>query len=280
MLGHKLVQTLRAPIEAVCTVRRLDGLQRFGFYCPDAVVPGVDAFDLPSVERAVERVKPQAVVNCIGIVKQHALAEAPIASLTVNALFPHRLNEVCARHGARLVHVSTDCVFDGARGTYKESDVTDASDLYGRTKALGELTDGAVTLRTSIIGRELSTKTGLVEWFLSKRGGRVGGFTNARFSGLTTTELSRVVARVLLEHEGLTGLWHVASEPISKHDLLRKLNDGFGTRTEIAADGSVRIDRTLDGSAFQRKTGYVAPGWDAMVAEMAADPTPYDTWSN
>ncbi len=282
MLGHKLVQCLPAPIEAYATVRtNPERLQKFGFYCPDHVVPRVDANDFSSIERAFNLVEPDAVVNCIGIVKQHALAKDPIATLTVNALLPHRLNGLCRDNNARLVHVSTDCVFDGTKGDYTEDDSTTAEDLYGRTKALGEVTDGpGLTLRTSIIGRELVCGTGLVEWFLSQKGGSVRGFRQARFSGLTTQELANVVAKVLLEHRELTGLWQVAGEPIDKNSLLNLLNESFKSRTEIVADNSVRVDRALDGAAFRSATGYAAPCWKTMVARLAADPTPYDSWRN
>ena len=280
MLGHKLCQRLPEPIEAYVTVRSEPaGLQRFGFYCPDRTVLGVDARDLATVERAIELVRPQAVVNCIGIVKQHASAQDPVAAIEVNSLFPHRLNALCGKHGARLIHVSTDCVFSGLRGGYREGDPADARDLYGRSKALGEVCDGtAVTLRTSIIGRELTGTQGLVEWFLSNRHGRVKGYSRARFSGVTTDELSNVVANVILEHEGLRGLWQVASQPIDKSALLGLLNLSFRAEAEIVMDETVAVDRTLDGTAFAEETGYVSPGWPQMVAAMASDPTPYDKW--
>jgi dTDP-4-dehydrorhamnose reductase len=282
MLGHKLVQCLPSPIEAFATVRtNPDRVAKYGFFCPDRVVPRVDANDFTSIERAFHAVKPAAVVNCIGIVKQHALAKDPIASLTINALLPHRLNALCGENGARLVHVSTDCVFDGMRGGYTEDDATTAEDLYGKTKALGEVVDGpGLTLRTSIIGRELVSGTGLVEWFLSQKGATVKGFTQARFSGLTTQELANVIAKVLIEHREMTGLWQVASEPIDKCALLALLNDSFKTGTEIVADNSVHVDRALCGAAFRSATGYAAPAWSTMVATMASDPTPYEAWRN
>lgn len=282
MLGHKLVQCLPAPIETYSTVRtNSERLKKFGFYSLEKVVPRVDANDFASIVRAFNSVKPHAVVNCIGIVKQNALAKDPIASLTVNALLPHRLSELCRDNRARLIHVSTDCVFDGTKGDYTEQDATTAEDLYGRTKALGEVTDGpALTLRTSIIGRELVCGSGLVEWFLSQKGSRVRGYSQARFSGLTTCELSRVIARVLVDHPDMTGLWHVAGEPINKYSLLRMLNTTFDTQTQIDADSSIRVDRALVGRAFDSATGYTAPKWTAMIAEMKADRTPYESWRN
>ena len=277
MLGHKLAQNLPAPIEVFTTARAHSGPTAG----PGRTVFGVDAADYSSVKSAVQEVQPKAVVNCIGIVKQDARAKDPVATLTINALFPHKLNEICQSVGARLVHISTDCVFDGSRGGYVESDLPTAVDLYGRTKALGEVTEGgALTLRTSIIGRELRGRAGLVEWFLANKGKAVKGYTQAKFSGLTTIELSKVIATVLLQHPELRGLWHVASEPIDKHTLLNLLDRAYKTGARIEPDTAVAIDRTLNETAFRTATGYVAPCWDRMVAEMASDDTPYERWSN
>jgi dTDP-4-dehydrorhamnose reductase len=241
----------------------------------------VDALDFQTVEEAFDKAKPSVAVNCVGIVKQHTLAKDPVACLTVNALFPHRLAELCGRFGARLIHISTDCVFDGKRGGYSESDPSNAEDLYGKTKALGEVqSDGALTLRTSIIGRELESASGLVEWFLSHNGGAVKGYTRARFSGLTTLALSQVIKTVILERPSLSGLYQVAADAIDKCTLLRMVRDAFGAQIEIRPDDSVAIDRTLDGRRFLHDSGIAPPHWPAMAAALAADPTPYTNWRN
>jgi dTDP-4-dehydrorhamnose reductase len=263
MLGHKLVEVASRSVETFVTVREGSG---------DRVVSGVDATDFDTVAAAIESVQPHAVVNCIGIVKQSPAAKDAAACLTINALFPHKLYRLCDKKGIRLVHVSTDCVFDGRRGGYREFDLTNATDLYGRTKALGELED-ALTIRTSIIGRELATKNGLVEWFLSRAGGTVQGYTHAKFNGLTTAELSRVILSVLNDYPDLRGIIHVTSESIDKFSLLHLLNDSFGTSTKIVPDDRVWVDRTLDGELFRSQTGYTAPTWQEMIEELAADTT-------
>ncbi len=280
MLGHQLYRTASQTMDAFVTVRTSsEVLSRYGIFHSSHIVEGVDAFDFASVERAVVSIKPDAVVNCIGIVKQHSLAKDPTACVTINALLPHRLNDLCRSLGSRLVHVSTDCVFDGRRGRYRETDSPNATDLYGLSKALGEPSAApALTLRTSIIGRELNTSSGLVEWFLSNRNAQVKGYTQARFSGLTTLELSRVIVDVLENHPTLNGLFHVASEPIDKHALLRELNASFNAGARIEPDYTFSIDRTLDASQFAASTGYSSPSWKAMIAEMASLDTPYDNW--
>jgi dTDP-4-dehydrorhamnose reductase len=278
MLGHKLWQTASTRTEAWATVRDVRTSRIGEPFDTSRLISGVQAEQFDTVVRALASVRPDVVVSCVGVVKQRDEAKDPIVSLTVNSLFPHRLAALCAAAGARLIHISTDCVFAGRKGGYRESDEPDAADLYGRSKQLGEVAGpGALTLRTSIVGRELATSQGLVEWFLAQHG-RAPGFTKAVFSGLTTIELSRVILEVIESYPGLEGLYHVASTPITKYDLLMLLNREFGRGLTIEPDESVRIDRSLDGGRFREATGYTAPGWPAMVAEMAADETPYGKW--
>jgi dTDP-4-dehydrorhamnose reductase len=184
---------------------------------------------------------------------------------------PHRLAVLARVAGARLIHLSTDCVFSGRRGNYREDDPADAEDLYGRTKLLGEVSEEpCLTLRTSIIGPELSRKSGLLEWFMAQRGGTVRGFTRAIFSGFTTAELSRVIER-LLEEPHASGLYHVSSAPISKYDLLVRINAALGIGVAIGADDSFACDRSLDSERFRSTFGYTPPAWDEMVTELAQE---------
>ena len=190
----------------------------------------------------------------------------------MNALFPHRLSQVCAAAGARLVHLGTDCVFSGRKGGYIEQDEADPVDLYGRTKLLGELHDAhCLTLRTSIIGLELGRKGSLVEWFLAQTG-RVKGFRRAIYSGLTTREMARAISHFLTKDGSLSGLWHLSSTPISKYDLLAGLSRRLArTGVEIVPDDAFTCDRSLDGSALRGRTTYRMPSWDAMLDELADD---------
>jgi dTDP-4-dehydrorhamnose reductase len=280
MLGHKLVQRFAPRFETWATLRGAAGsMSRYGIFDPAKVVPGVDAQNFDTVVDAVTRVRPQAIINCVGIIKQLAAAKDPVTSLTINALLPHRLQRLAVTAGARLIHISTDCVFSGRKGMYTEDDASDADDLYGRTKFLGETAgEGALTLRTSIIGRQLSATSGLIEWFLAQRGGRVEGYTRAIYTGLTTDVLARVIAAVLVDHPALSGTLQISSEPINKYDLLRLIDDAYGTATEIVPSDHVKIDRSLDSSRFRALTGFTPPPWREMIADMAADPTPYDEW--
>lgn len=273
MLGHKLTQVLSETDEAWTSVRcDAADLERFGFYDLGRVIGRVDAFDFATVENAIDLVQPDAVVNCIGMVKQQAQGQDPIACITLNALLPHQIAGACRARGARLIHISTDCVFSGRRGGYSESDLGDAEDVYGQTKQLGEVaTPGSLTLRTSIIGRELESRQGLVEWFLSNAGGRVKGFRRAIFSGFTTEELSRIIHQVLHRHADLEGLYQVSSDPIDKFSLLCLVRDAFGVEVEIVPDEGLVIDRSLDSTRFRQATGYVPPSWEDMIRKLASE---------
>jgi dTDP-4-dehydrorhamnose reductase len=221
-----------------------------------------------SLLQLFDRVRPEVVVNCIGVVKQVPEADDPLAVIPVNSLLPHRLLGVCKLTGARLIHFSTDCVFSGAKGMYRENDGADATDLYGRSKLLGELNDPqAVTLRVSIIGPELDGAQGLLGWFLAQRG-RAKGFTRAVFSGLTTVELARVLQDFVLPRPELHGVMHVAAEPITKYELLRLIAGVYGLAIEIEPDDKLAVDRSLDPGLFRRLTGYIAPSWPELIRVM------------
>jgi dTDP-4-dehydrorhamnose reductase len=278
MLGHKVWQLARSGFRTRATVRSAGPARRLGFP-PEEILGGVDAADFDSVIRAVGLARPDVVVNCIGIIKQLPTAKDPVVSIGINSLFPHRLHALCRAAGARLIHVSTDCVFSGRKGRYVETDPPDADDLYGRSKLLGEVDgEGAVTLRTSIIGRELSGSSGLVEWFLANRGKKVDGYSRAIFSGLTSAELARTILSVAVSHAGLEGLYHVSVDPISKYDLLHLLNAEYDAGVTIVENDRVLIDRSLDSTRFREATGFRSRPWPELIREMAADSTPYDQW--
>jgi len=277
MLGHKLWQVSANQFDTYVTLRLGFGsYAQYKLFDRARTVDYVSVQDFDSVIRAIATVGPKVVVNCIGIVKQAAVAKDPLVSILVNALFPHRLAQVCQTAGSRLIHISTDCVFSGRKGNYVESDVADAEDLYGRTKFLGEVSyDGCLTLRTSMIGRELESSHGLIEWFLSQEGKTVCGYKRAIFSGFTTNALAEIIAQIITEHPNMQGVWHVASEPISKFDLLILVKQVYGLDIQIEPDEAVVIDRSLNAERFRRATGFVPPPWSAMIEQMYQDSTPY-----
>jgi dTDP-4-dehydrorhamnose reductase len=281
MLGHKVFQVLSHQLETYVSFRQTDNSwKRFPIFGDlSYTLGGVDARQFDTVIAAVAEVQPDVVINCIGIIKQLEAAKDPIISLEVNALFPHRLAQLCRAAQVRLIHVSTDCVFSGQKGNYTEDDIPDPVDLYGRTKLLGELNqDGCLTLRTSIIGRSLTQTVGLLDWFLGNRNGQVQGFTRAIYSGLTTQALANILYQIIIDLPQLSGLYHVASQPITKYELLQKINKLMDLNIEITSHDDFLCDRSLQAARFEEVSGIVIPTWGTMLAELAADPTPYDDW--
>jgi dTDP-4-dehydrorhamnose reductase len=282
MLGHKLGQTLAGRFETYLTFRGSpSSSQRFVVGDSARAIGQVSVDEFESVQRCVSAVRPDVVVNCIGIVKQDAAATDSVQSISVNALFPHRLAQLCRVGGARLVHISTDCVFSGSKGSYDEEDEPDARDLYGRTKLLGEVSGpGCLTIRTSMIGRELQGAHGLVEWFLSQSDRKVRGFQRAVFSGFTTRALSEIIVDVLENWPELDGIYNVAAKPITKFDLLTLIKEGYGLNVEIEPDETFVCDRSLNGERFHAATGLVPPSWPDMIEGMRSDATPYEEIRN
>ena len=274
MLGHKLLQGLSPGHEVWGTVRcRPAQAPEIPGFDKANLIGEVSAGDLGSIRQALEAVAPDVVLNCIGIVKQIDAAKDAITSIAINALLPHQLAELCAHSGARLIHFSTDCVFSGRSGPYRESDQPDATDLYGRSKLLGEVDrTGCLTIRTSIIGRELRRGTGLIDWFVSQRGRQVRGYRQALYTGLTTQAMADVVRMILAFHPGLSGVWQVSADPIDKCSLLELVNQVYGLGVRIEPDETFHCDRRLDSSRFRTITGWSPPSWQAMVEAMHADP--------
>ena len=240
---------------------------------PERLLGGLDATDPDSAHELIDNVRPDFVINAVGIVKQRADARAAVPSIAVNSLWPHILADACGRGEARMVHVSTDCVFSGARGGYVETDVPDAFDLYGRSKLLGEVTDrdNVITLRTSIIGWQIGEPTGLVAWFAAHRDEALKGFTRAVFSGLTTQALTEAIRDAVLPDTGLSGLWHISVDPIDKYTLLTKLAEKLGWDVDITPSEEVVINRSLDSTRFRERTGWKPQSWDRMLDQLARE---------
>ncbi len=270
MLGNAMFRVLseNAEIEVFGTARSSSAQRYFAPEMSKKIIAGVDVENQDALTHVFAKVKPQVVINCIGLIKQLAVADDPLQALPINAMLPHRLARLCELGSARLIHISTDCVFAGTNGNYRESDPADATDLYGKSKHLGEVTyPHTITLRTSIIGHELSSSYALLGWFLAQEG-QVKGYTKAIFSGLPTVELARVVRDVVLPRSELSGLYHVASAPIAKYDLLKLIADVYGKKIEIIPDDALVIDRSLNAERFKNATGYVAPPWPDLVKRM------------
>jgi len=284
MLGHKVFQRLQKRFDVYVTFHDHDSQSRkhpiYHEFDTSRIIDSLDALDIDSLEKTIEQIKPAAVVNCIGIVKQRDDAKAAIPSIKVNALFPHILSDICKKYGARLVQLSTDCIFSGLRGNYTESDLPDPVDLYGRTKLLGEINrHGCLTLRTSIIGWELKRHASLLEWFAAQRGRTIKGYRKAIYTGLSTSILAELIGDLLETRPDLFGIYQVVSSPITKYDLLMRLRNALGwTDITIEPDDVFHCDRSLDGSRFTGATGWHAPEWETMIKGLADEWPVYEQW--
>lgn len=279
--GHKLWQGLCARLPAVfVSIRKpREYYAKCGLFAGTNVVDNLDLRDFTRLNAVLDELKPTVIANCAGITPRREEAQNSVNVININSLLPHRLAQWCAGNNARLIHFSTDCVFNGNQGNYDELSPSDSRDLYGRAKALGEVNSpSALVVRTSMIGREIYGGTELLEWFLAQKGRKIKGYSKAIFSGLTTNRLAMVAGDIIEKYPDLNGLYNVASQAISKYDLLLLLRDVYGLQVEIQPDDSVDCRRNLNGAKFAQATGFTCPAWPELLREMAADTTPYAKW--
>jgi len=271
MLGHTLLSRLSedSDLDVYGTARSSSQLDE---WFPSKVInkirTNVDVDNFETVTEAFASIQPDVVINCIGLIKQLPTAKEPLLAISLNSLLPHRIASMCKTTGARMIHISTDCVFNGKKGNYMESDPSDATELYGRSKFLGEVEyPHCVTLRTSIIGHELKGKFGLVEWFLDQKN-RVNGYANAIYTGFTTDELTKIIRDYVLPNKELFGVYHVSSDPVSKYDLLKLVAERYGMKIEINRDEEFSLNRSLDSTRFKSITAYRSPSWPELIDGM------------
>jgi len=277
-LGHMLVRILKKDFEVFGTTRCPQSADQplAKFIDEKMWIPDLDVTNLTELQEVIAELRPEVVINCVGIVKQRHEMSVDPTSYWVNSVFPHEVNRFVVESGGRFIHFSTDCVFSGRDGNYSESDTPDPIDDYGLSKLQGEVTDSnALTIRTSHIGSELVTHQGLYDWVIRSRSKSINGFTNAVFSGFTTLALSNIVNQVITSHQSLRGLFNVASEPISKYELICQLNVALNLGIDVIPDGSFHCDRSLDGSCFKDKTGIRIPSWPEMIEAFVQDQSAY-----
>ncbi len=278
MLGHKLVQILSGKFDVWTTLHsNLDKYEKFSIFNPEKTYENIDAENVADYSGIVGELKPDVIINAVGVIKQLPASKNIVKTLTINSIFPHKLAEIAKHNNSRLITFSTDCVFDGKKGNYKETDLSNATDVYGKSKNLGEVADeNSLSVRMSIIGRELLSKKSLIEWFLNNRGGKVKGYKNAVYSGFPTIVLARIIEDIILNHKSLSGLYHISSEPINKFDLLELVREKYNIDVEIEPFEDFSINRSLNSDKFRQETGFVPMSWEKMIEVMADDPTEYE----
>ena len=269
MLGHQLLNSFKEKFDVKVTLRKkINEYTHYEIFTRDNSFDDVDVRDFEKLANVIGYFKPNVLINAVGIVKQRKDSKEIIPSLEINALLPHKLSIECAKYNTRVVHISTDCVFSGKTGMYEDHSFADADDIYGRTKYLGELSlDNCLTLRTSIIGRELSRHTSLLDWFLTQNG-PIKGFENAIFSGFTTIELARIIEMMIVKYPEASGTYNVSSEPINKYDLLKLISEVLNHNIEIIADKEFFCNRSLSSELFRKSFNYAPPSWLSMISEL------------
>ena len=272
MLGHTLYKEIfqkQDKFKVYGTTRNASGLDKYFSESERiSIQSGVDADNFDTLIKAIASVQPDIIINCIGIIKQLPIANDPLTAITINAQLPHRISLVAKSANARLIHISTDCIFNGLKGNYSEEDPSNAEDLYGRSKFLGEVTyPHCITLRTSIIGHELKTEFSLIDWFMSQKD-EINGYTKAIYSGFPTYEMVNIITNYVIPNKELSGLYHVSSDPISKYDLLKIMKDVYKKDIKINSYDDFILDRSLNSDRFQSMTGYKAPSWKSMLSDM------------
>ena len=280
MLGHKLYETLMRTTDVMGTIKgNFSEIEKYGFYTESHILPKINVLDIATITAVIKQNKPDVLLNCVGIIKQLKETKDVMLNIQINSLLPHQLFQMCHSTGIRFIHISTDCVFSGNKGGYKEDDTSDAEDIYGKTKYLGEVNeDGALTIRTSIVGRELSSSNGLGEWLISNKGGEVRGFTNAIFTGFPTIHFANIINDIIINYPHLSGLYHVSSEPISKYKLLTMINDQMNLNINVLKYQDRYCDRSLDSSLFRNITHFKPLTWEQMIVEFTKDASQNKKW--
>ena len=267
MIGSTVLRVLseKKDWSVFGSVRNINVKRFFSTDIAERLVADIEVERQDSLIKILDQIRPHVVINCAGLTKHKPEADDPLVSIPINTLMPHRLAGLCKLIGARLIHISTDCVFSGVKGSYVEEDFPDSRDVYGKSKQLGELNDShTITLRTSTIGHELQSQYGLLDWFLAQER-QCKGYNKAIFSGLPTVVFAQVIRDIVIPDLKLAGLYHVAAKPINKFDLLKLIATIYEKKIDIVLDDKLVIDRSLNAKKFELATGYTAPEWPELI---------------
>lgn len=273
MLGYSLFSNLKEDnsLSVYGTARSISNKDNFFNNYLESIIADVDVSNWKTITKTFSEVQPDIVINCIGLIKQHSISKQHINAIEINSLLPHRLASLCDEYGAKLIHFSTDCVFKGDQGMYKNDAEANSTDLYGRSKALGEVSYGNhLTLRTSIIGHELNSKVSLVDWFLSQDK-ETNGFCNAIFSGLPTCYIAKLLIEKILPNKDLKGIYNLSVNPIDKYTLLNLISDVYGKEIFINKYDDFYIDRSLNSKVLRDIIDFTPPDWNELINYMHVD---------
>lgn len=270
MLGHNLFLFLSEKGHTVYgTISGFD-ITTFEFKqkaLSEQIIPGIDVLSESDLIKVFIEVQPEIVINCVAVIKHSAINTNPISAITINSILPHRLEALCSDFSARFIQISTDSLFGDKKQMCTEDDKVTVSDKYSMTKVLGEVNgSNSITLRTSIIGHEIVNKSNFVEWFLSQK--KVKGFSRVIYTGFPTIELSRIIEEYILPNEHLSGVYHLASNPISKYELLKLISKVYKKNIIVEQCDEPELIRSLNANRFNTATGYLPPPWTDLIINM------------
>ena len=269
MIGHKIAQSLNDECELILSSRKsisLDtiGVKRGKILFHDLITDNLDSM--------LKKIFPDLIINCAGITTRRGVKDNIQNTRLLNSDIPHKLDSWANLNSKKLIHFSTDCVFSGSRGNYLDNDISDANDTYGKTKAAGEVNSfNTLTIRCSMIGRELYNFTELFEWLVKNKNKNIDGYSKVFYSGITTVRMGKIISKIIKEDINLTGIYNISSIPISKFDLLHKLSNAFGLNVDITENKNIKSNKVLNSKKFTEITGIKTPDWDDLISEFVED---------
>ena len=269
MIGHKIAQALNDECELILSSRKsisLDtiGVKRGKILFHDLITDNLDSM--------LKKIFPDLIINCAGITTRRGVKDNIQNTRLLNSDIPHKLDSWANLNSKKLIHFSTDCVFSGSRGNYLDNDISDANDTYGKTKAAGEVNSfNTLTIRCSMIGRELYNFTELFEWLVKNKNKNIDGYSKVFYSGITTVRMGKIISKIIKEDINLTGIYNISSIPISKFDLLHKLSNAFGLNVDITENKNINSNKVLNSKKFAEITGIKTPDWDDLISEFVED---------
>ena len=268
MLGHKILQNLPLDYLIIGTIRKTNN--KLDNY---KLIKNINIKNFEKIEKLIKNINPTYVINCSGVIKQKLEKKKYLDLKVINYSFPLFLDKLSKKYQFKHIHFSTDCVFDGKKGNYKEKSKRSAKDKYGKYKALAEkkIKNNTLIIRTSIIGHEINgRKLSLLEWFLGTKK-IVSGYKFAFFTGLTTLETSKIVNKIIKSNKFFKGLYNISSRKISKYNLLQKINKIYRLNKIISKNKKFKIDRSLDSKKFVKKFKIHVSSWDKQILDMYKD---------
>ena len=269
MIGHKIAQVLQLKNEVIGTSRkkishRVLGINKTKIFYKDFVIDDNLNF--------ISEIMPDIIINCVGVTTRR-INNKNINHLSfINSILPKLINDWSIENSKKMIHMSTDCVFSGIKGDYLDDAIPDADDSYGSSKAKGEIKNNkTLTLRSSMIGREIYNHTELFEWLLKNKKGKIEGYDNVIYSGITTIRMAKIIDFILSNNLDLSGIYNIGSIAISKYELLKMFNNAFDLQIDIKKITQIKSNKVLISKKFTEITGLKTPNWNDLISEFKED---------